>query len=97
MELNLTFRHMDPSESIRQHITTRIDKLTKHLLKPESAHIVFESQKFLRRVEITLTDNGDRITAMDESTDVYQSIDGAVTKIEKQLKKHKDKVQSHKS
>lgn len=96
MELNVTFRHMDPSESIRQHIENRVDKLQKYLLKPESAHIVLESEKFRRRAEITLTDNGDRITAIEESNDMYQSIDGAIAKIEAQLRKHKEKVQSHK-
>ncbi len=96
MELNVTFRHMDPSDPIRQHIEARVDKLKKYLLKPESAHVVLESEKFRRKAEITLTDNGDRITAVEESDDIYQSIDGALSKIETQLRKHKEKVQSHK-
>ncbi len=97
MEVNVTFRHMDPSDPLRQHIENRVLKLKKYLLKPESAHIVLESEKFRRRAEITLTDNGDCITAIDESADMFESIDGAVAKIEKQLKKHKEKVQSHKA
>jgi putative sigma-54 modulation protein len=97
MELNVTFRHMNPSEPIRQHIELRIEKLKKYLLKPESAHIVLKSEKFRRMAEISLTDNGNRITAIEESPDMYQSIDGALAKIEAQLRKYKEKTQSHKS
>ncbi len=97
MELNVTFRHMESSETIREHIQARVDKLMKYLLKPESAHFILETEKFRRKAEITLTDNGDRITAIEESSDMYQSIDGAIAKIERQLKKHKEKVQSHKA
>ena len=97
MELNLTFLHMDPSEPLREHIKTRVDRLSKYLLKPESAHVVLKSEKFRRKAEITLTDNGDRITASEEGTDMYESIDGAFAHIEAQLRKHKEKVQSHKA
>lgn len=97
MDLNLTFRHMNSSIPIRRHINDRMEKLKKHSLKLESVHIVLESEKFRRKAEISLTDNGNRITAIDESSDIYQAIDGAIAKIETQLRKHKSKIQSHKS
>lgn len=96
MELHVTFRHMDPSETIKRHVQSRLNRLKKYLLKPETAHVILEVEKFRRIAEITLTDNGDRIAALDESGDMYESIDGAVAKLERQLKKHKDKIQSHK-
>ena len=96
MELHVTFRHMDPSETIKSHIQTRLDRLKKYLLKPETAHVILETEKFRRKAEITLTDNGDQIAAISESADIYESIDGAIAKLERQLKKHKDKIQAHK-
>jgi putative sigma-54 modulation protein len=95
MELNVTFRHTDSSDAIKEHISDSIKKLTKYLLKPEGAHAIVMVEKFRQIAEITLVDNGDKITAIDESEDMYQSIDAVVAKLEKQLKKHKDKVKSH--
>ena len=97
MELNVTFRHMQPSEPIREHIVSRFEKLDKYLLKPESVHFVLETEKFRRRVEITLTDNGNRITALEEGPDMYEAIDKALDKIKRQLDKHKQKVISHRA
>ena len=95
MDLNVTFRHMDPSDPIREHIATRLERLKKYLLKPESCHFIVEAEKFRRKAEITLTDNGDRITASKVSDDVYESIDGALDAVEQQLRRHKGKVKSH--
>jgi len=96
MEMHVTFRHMDPSETIKQHVQSRLDHLKKYLLKPGNAHVILGLEKFRRIAEITLTDNGDQITALDETDDMYKSIDGAIAKLEKQLRKHKEKIQSHK-
>lgn len=96
MELHVTFRHMDPSETIKKRVQARISRLKKYLLKPEAAHVILEVEKFRQKAEITLTDNGDQITAFEVSEDMYESIDGAAHKLERQLKKHKDKIQSHK-
>lgn len=97
MELNVTFRHMDPSDTIREHIETRMARLEKYFLKPESCHFIIETEKFRRKAEITLTDNGDRITACKTTGDLYESIDGAIHAIEQQLKKHKEKLRSHRT
>ena len=97
MELNVTFRHMDPSDPIREHIEARMARLEKYFLKPESCHFIIEAEKFRRKAEITLTDNGDRITACKITNDLYESIDGAMHAIEQQLKKHKGKVKSHRA
>ena len=97
MELNVTFRHMEPSDTIREHIVARFERLKKYLLKPESVHFVIEAEKFRRKAEIILTDNGDRITASKETNDIYESIDGAIDAVEHQLRTHKEKVQSHRA
>lgn len=97
MELHVTFRHLDPSDTIKTHVEHGLDKLKKYLVKPETAHVILAVEKFRRIAEITLTENGNRITATEESADMYESIDGALAKIEIQLKKYKDKVKSHKA
>lgn len=97
MVLNVTFRHMDPSDPIREHIEARMARLEKYFLKPESCHFIIEEEKFRKKAEITLTDNGDRITASKVTGDFYESIDGALHAIEQQLKKHKEKVKSHRT
>ena len=97
METTFTFRNIESTEAIRQHTEGKLEKLKKYLLKPISAHVIFNVIKHNHQAEITLMANGGRYVGSAESTDMYASIDGAVDKIISQLKKDREKTKGHRS
>jgi putative sigma-54 modulation protein len=96
MEATFTFRKTEATEALRTHTYDKLGKLDKYLPKPGNAHVIFNVEGFRHSVEITLHSSGVRYFGKGESNDMYTSIDDAVTKIEKQLRKNKERIKGHK-
>lgn len=93
METTYTFRNLETTEALRDHAESKLERLSRYLIKPIKAHVIFSlDDKFHHKAELTLIDNGVTYVGSDKSTDMYQSIDRAFEKIEKQLKKQHDKI-----
>ena len=95
MEVNVTFRHAEASGVLRDHINDKIKKLTKYFIKPTSAHIILNVEGSRHIAEITLSENHSLFNAREGSHDMYLSGDRAVSKLERQLKKYKEKIKDH--
>jgi putative sigma-54 modulation protein len=99
MQLSTTFRHMDGSQAVREYTAERLDKIKKYFHKgPISAHAVFSVERGFHHVadlSITLP-NGIAINAKETTEDMYSSIDLAAARIERQVRKWKEKIRDHK-
>ena len=97
MDISVTFRHMEPSESLRSYAEGKVSKINKYLDFPIEAHIVLTVEKFRRMADVTLSVNGTMIKAMEETEDMYSAIDQVMDKIEKQVKRYRSKVRKRRS
>jgi putative sigma-54 modulation protein len=99
MQLSTTFRHMDASQAVREYTAERLEKIRKYFNKgPISAHAVFAVERGFHHVadlNITLP-NGIAINAKETTEDMYSSIDLAAARIERQVRKWKEKIRDHK-
>lgn len=95
MEVNVTFRHAEPSEVLKNHIHEKITKLSKYFIKPTIAHIILNVEGSRHIAEITFSESHNLFNAKGASHDMYQSLDAAIAKIERQLKKYKEKIKGH--
>lgn len=95
MEITVTFRHTEPMESLKEYAEEKVSKLKKYLDIPVEAHIVLSVEKFRHQADITLSLNGTRIKAVEETEDMYSAIDQVMDKIEKQVKRHISKTRDH--
>jgi putative sigma-54 modulation protein len=99
MQLSTTFRHMDASQAVREYAAERLEKIRKYFNKdPISAHAVFSVERGFHHVadlNITLP-SGIVINAKETTEDMYSSIDLAAARIERQVRKWKDKIRDHK-
>ncbi len=97
MQLSVTFKQLDSSESIKEHLAEKINKLDKLLDNPAEANAVLSVEKFRHLAEISISGDKLNINAKEETGDIYSSIDAAVDKLEKQLKKSKEKIKKHRT
>ena len=99
MQLSTTFRHMDASHAVREYAAEKLEKIRKYFNKdPISAHAVFSVERGFHHVadlNITLP-SGIVINAKETTEDMYSSIDLAAARIERQVRKWKDKIRDHK-
>ena len=97
MDITVTFRHMDPIESLKEYAEDKVSKINKYLDTPLEAHIVLSVEKFRHQADVTLSVNGTRIKAVEETGDMYSAIDQVMDKIEKQVKRHISKTRNRRS
>jgi putative sigma-54 modulation protein len=99
MQLSTTFRHMDASQAVREYAADKLDKIKKYFNKdPIAAHAVFAVERGFNHVaDINITlPNGIVINAKEVTEDMYSSIDLAAARIERQVRKWKEKIRDHK-
>ena len=96
MELLVTFRHAQSSNSLKDHIRDKIVKFDKYLIKPEITHVILNVENGRHCVEINMAENGHNFLAQSDSHDMYVALDEALAKLERQLKKYKEQIKQHK-
>jgi putative sigma-54 modulation protein len=97
MQINITFRNMEPSGTLREYAEGKISRVKKLIDEPIEAHIVLKVEKFRHIAEVSIDANGMRVNGAEETGDMYSAIDMVADKIESQLRKFKDKPRRRKN
>src|SRR4030066_1331514 len=96
MKISVTFRNSEGEKWQKVYAEEKIRKLKKYLDTPAEAHIILSVEKFRNLVEINLSANGWNINAKEKDKDMRLAIDKCIDKIEKQIKKQKEKIRERK-
>ena len=96
MNLNITFRHVEPSDALKQYATQKVQRLHKYFDGIVEGHVILGQEKIRHTAEVTLQANGIRINAKEENADFYSAIDNVVDKLERQIKRYKEKLKRRK-
>ena len=95
MKVSVTGRHMEITDGLKGHVESGLDKIRSHFDQVIDADVVLAVEKHRHIAEINLHANGMRIHSKETSDDMYASMDAAFTKLEKQIKKHRDRINRH--
>jgi len=96
VEINITGRHMEITDAIRTYVTDRLSRFEEDFPRVENVHVILNVEKYRHMAEVVVQGgNHLRVESEETSDDMYVSIDGAVDKAEKQLRRARDKVQNH--
>ncbi len=96
MKISVTFRNTEGEEWFKNYVEEKLGKLKKYLDRPVEVRVVLSVEKFRNVAEINLSDNGMTVNTREEAKEMALAIDEAVEKIERQLKKHREKMRVHK-
>lgn len=97
MQIAVTFRHMEASEPVRTYLEEKISRIKKYIDEPIDAQAVLSVSKKIRHcAEVTIVAKGITIKGSEETNDMYAAIDAVVDKLERQLKRYKEKLKNHK-
>lgn len=94
MQVNVTFRQMEHSDALKQYAEEKIEKLKKLLKPPVDARVTFSVEKYSHIADVAINAGGISINASEKSEDMYSSFDLAYSKIERQIRKYKEKHQN---
>lgn len=97
MEIIVSARHFHVSDDLKQRAEEALAKLAVEFPKLTSARVVLEMERNWHLVEVNLHGKNLELVAKARSRDMYISLDDAVDKLEKQLRRHLEKVQQHRN
>ena len=97
MSLTIAGRHLDITPGLRAHVEEKLDRLSEHFEKDFRADVVLCVEKHRHIAEITVHINGMHVHGRETSEDMYSSVDNVFAKLEKQVRKYKNRISKAKS
>jgi putative sigma-54 modulation protein len=95
-DISVTFRHLEATPSLKKYAKEKVSKVKQFFGSTQEISIVLSSEKHRYMADITLKAKKITINAKEETDDMYSAIDLAVDKLDRQMKKYKEKIKHHK-
>lgn len=97
MQTSVTFKNIDPSDHLKSYVSEKLNRFDKYLYNPAEANVVLSVEKFRHIAEINIVGDRLNINGKEETEDMYSAIDMTLDKLEKQIKKNKQKTRERRT
>ncbi len=95
MQLSVTGHHVDVTTAMRNYVASKLEKVERHFDLVSDVHCILTVEKLRHKAEATVNVNGGKIYADATEDDMYAAIDGLVDKLDRQVRKYKEKLVDH--
>lgn len=100
MNLTISGHHLDVTPSLREYVLTKLDRVTRHFDQVVDINVLLTVEKLKekerrQKAEVTLHTKGKDIFIESANEDMYAAIDELMDKLDRQVCRHKDRVQDH--
>ncbi|HFD81429.1 MAG TPA: ribosome hibernation promoting factor [Gammaproteobacteria bacterium] len=95
MQINVTGHHVDITDPLRSYVSEKFERLERHFDNVVDVHVVLGVEKQRQTAEATVHIGGGNLFADSTMDDMYAAIDTLVDKLDRQIKKHKEKLKDH--
>ena len=100
MNLTISGHHLEITPALRGYVTTKLDRITRHFDQMVDVKVLLsvenQTEKDKRqRAECRIGVKGNDLFAESCHEDLYAAVDELVDKLDRQVARHKDKLQSH--
>ncbi len=95
MQLNISGHHIELSPALNDYIKSKLQRVQRHFDHVMDAHVVLGQERQLHKAEATIHLAGNTLHAQSEHEDMYAAIDLMLDKLDRQVRKHKEKIHNH--
>ncbi len=95
MQVNVSGHHIDVTDSLRGYVESKFERLERHFDIVSDVHCILTVEKLRHKAEAKANVNGGTIFAESTEEDMYAAIDGLVDKLDRRVRKHKEKLVDH--
>lgn len=98
MQTHFVFRQMESSTALRGYAEERLEKIKRYFAEPLRVSCTFTVDKVMHiaAFDVTLR-NGLQLHAQESTENMYSSVDMALAKMERQVRRYKARIKHHKS
>jgi putative sigma-54 modulation protein len=95
MQLSVTGHHVDVTPALRSYVEKKLTRIMRHFEQVIDSHFVLTVDKLQHKAEATLHVSGETIHALASDGDMYAAIDALADRLERRIRKHKEKLTDH--
>ena len=100
MNLTISGHHLEVSPALREYVRTKLDRVTRHFDQVVDINVLLTVEKLKekerrQKAEVTLHVKGKDIFVEQSNEDLYAAIDQLMDNLDRQVCRHKDRVQDH--
>ena len=95
MQYSVTGHHVDVSKALREYVGQKLEKLERHFDHLTDIHCILTVEKLRHKAEATVHLTGGTLHASAVQEDMYAAIDGLIDKLDRPVRKHKEKLTDH--
>lgn len=95
MQLSVTGHHVEVTPSMRSYVEKKLERITRHFDHVIDVHCVLTVEKLEQKAEATIHVRGNAIHADAIDGNMYAAIDALTDKLDRCVKKHKEKRGDH--
>lgn len=93
MQITISGHHIELTDSLKEYVNSKMEKLERHFDNITNTQVTLSVEKLRQIAEAQVHISGADLHAHSESEDMYSSIDSLVDKLDRQIIKHKKKVE----
>ena len=92
MQIQITFRHVESSDAIREYAMDKVSKLKKFLDGTMEANVTLAVEKHRHEADVVILASGFKIHGREVTGDLYSAIDLVIDKLESQIKRYRERL-----
>jgi putative sigma-54 modulation protein len=97
MNLHLSGHHVDVTPAMRDYVTSKLTRITRHFDHVIDVNVILSVEKLRQKIEANVHLSGKDIFVECHDPDMYAAIDALVDKLDRQILKHKEKNFEHRA
>lgn len=95
MQINLSGQHLEVTSTLKSYGNTKLQRLERHFDYVTNAHVVLSVEKLRQKAGATVHVSGGNLHADAVEGDMYAAIDALAEKLDRQIKRYKEKMSDH--
>ncbi len=95
MNLQISGHHLEITPAIREYATGKLGRVTRHFDHVIDVNVILSVDKLKQKAEVTVHLSGKDVFVEAIDEDLYAAIDSLADKLDRQIQKHKQKLQDH--
>lgn len=95
MQVNITGHHVEVTPALRHYVEDKLQRMERHFDHVIDCHVILTLEKLTHKAEATVHAGRKDIFADAAGPDMYAAIDGLADKLDRQVRRYKDKLKDH--
>jgi putative sigma-54 modulation protein len=95
MQVNITGHHVDITPALKDYLKSKFERIERHFDNLTNVQCILTVEKLRHKAEAKINVSGGTLYADSVADDMYAAIDSLADKLDRQIKKHKEKLKDH--